>query len=341
MSLVAIQPSYGNPAARRHWRDTIDQEVPFGSEEYAAALSGEQREALQRLHPTGSSRFWGATAVQDKNMARLSMGDVVLFTGQSLVRGIGEVGLTFKNSTFADMMWTPDPDKGSWHNVYSLLSFRHTEIPYSEIWDLPSFNAGDNFMGLRVLEGGKADEILQGLGIATVTETRRKLARDAEVASVIAQGTQVVPVEGVHTPTAAYRRDEREIQVQRAEALLVNEYKATLAGAEVTRLRTPSGITDLHVTGPDGTEVVEAKSSGEHTYVRAALAQLLDYAPHSPLPADRLGALFPVCPAEKSVALLHRYGVDCIYRSAPHVFERISAPDGARMYMRKVWADLT
>ncbi|WP_229696892.1 hypothetical protein [Streptomyces lasiicapitis] len=335
---MAIQPSYGNPIARRHWRDTLDQEVPFGSEEYAATLSGEQRDALLRIHPTESARFWGATSVQDKNMARLRMGDVVLFTGQNLVRGIGEVGLTFRNAEFADAMWTPDPDKGSWRNVYSLLSFRHTEIPYSEIWDLPSFNAGDNFMGLRVLEGDKADEILQGLGIGTVTEARRKLARDAEVANAIATGTRVVPVEGVHTSTAAYRRDEREIQVLRAEALLVNEYKATLTGVEVTRLRTPSGITDLHVTGPDGTEVIEAKSSGDHIHVRAALAQLLDYAPHSPLPADRLSALFPVRPAAKDITLLHRYGIDCLYRLTPHTFERIVAPDEARMYMRKIWA---
>lgn len=337
MSVVAIQPSYGNPVARRHWRDTFDKEVSFGSGNSAATLSNEQREALQQLHPSGSARFWGATAVQDKKMARLRGGDVVLFTGKGLVRGIGEVGVTFRNSAFADTMWTPDPDKGSWCNVYSLLSFRRTEIPYAEIWDLPSFNAGDNFMGLRVLEGDKADEILQGLGIGTVTEASRKLARDAEVANAIATGTRVVPVEGVHTPNAAYRRDEREIQVCRAEALLVNEYKASLSGVEVTRLRTPSGITDLHVTGPDGTEVIEAKSSVEHGHVRAALAQLLDYAPHSPLPADRLGALFPARPTARGVALLHRYGIDCIYRSAPHVFERLAAPDEARMYMRKVW----
>ncbi|QES46097.1 hypothetical protein DEJ49_19630 [Streptomyces venezuelae] len=311
----------------------------FSSDKYAAALSEEQRAALQRLHPSGSARFWGATSVQDKNMDRLRTGDVVLFTGRNLVRGIGEVGVTFRNSDFADAMWTPDPDKGSWRNVYSLLSFRHTEIPYSEIWELPSFNVGDNFMGLRVLAGSKADEVLQGLGITTVTENRRKLARDAEVASAIAQGTLVVPVEAVHASTAVYRRDEREIQVLRAEALLVREYKATLAGAEVTRLRTPSGVTDLHVTGPDGTEIIEAKSSGDHNYVRAALAQLLDYAPHSPSPADRLSALFPTCPAAKSVSLLHRYGIDCIYRTMPNVFERISAPVEARMYVRKVWAD--
>lgn len=340
MPLVAIQPSYGNPTARRHWRDTLDQEVPFETGKHLAALSGEQRRALLKLHPRGAARFWGATAVQDKKMARLHRGDVVLFTGRKLIRGIGEVGATFRNAAFADTMWTRDPDKGSWHNVYSLLSFRHVEIPYSEIWELPSFNANDNFMGLRILEGAKAEEVLQGLGISTITESQRKLARDFEVATAIAQGTRVVAVEGIHTPSTAYRREEREIQVSRAESLLVGEYRATLSGVEVKRLSTPVGLTDLHVTGPDGTEIIEAKSSGEHGYVRAALGQLLDYAPHSPLPADRLTALFPSCPDAKSIALLHRYGIDCLFRSAPQAFERFEAPAEARQYMRKVWATI-
>ncbi|MFI8964329.1 hypothetical protein ACIGO8_19680 [Streptomyces sp. NPDC053493] len=339
MPLVAIQPSYGNSVARLHWKETLDKEVPFATGKYADALSAREREALERIHPEGRARFWGATAVQDGNMARLRTGDVVLFTGKKLVRGIGEVGVTFRNALFADTMWRPDPDKGSWHNVYSLLSFRRTDIPYEEIWDLPSFNVGDNFMGLRVLEGPKADEVLEGLGITTVTEARRKHARDVAVATAIAGGTRIVPVENVHTSSAAYRREEREIEVLRTEALLVKEYRATLSGVDVRRLRTPSGITDLHVTGPEGTEIIEAKSSGEHGYVRAALAQLLDYAPHSPLPADRLSALFPDKPQDADVRLLHRYGIDCLYRSAPHTFERAEAPAEAREHMRKAWGE--
>ncbi|MET9479004.1 hypothetical protein [Streptomyces sp. NPDC006638] len=312
--------------------------VPFSSGEYASMLSSEELDALHRYHPSGSARFWGATAVQDKKVARLRSGDVVLFTGKGLVRGIGEVGFRFRNPKFADAMWSPDPVKGSWCNVYSLLSFRHTEIPYSEIWQLPSFNAGDNFMGLRVLENGKAEEILQGLGIATVTETRRKLAQDVDVANAIAAGTMVVPVEAVNTSNTSYRREEREIQVHRAESLLLTEYRATLKGVELSRLRTPSGITDLHVTGPDGTEIIEAKSNAHHSYVRDALAQLLDYAPHSPSPADRLSALFPVRPTVGSVNLLHRYGIDCLFRQAPYVFERLAAPSQARQRMHSIWA---
>ncbi|CAM5317322.1 hypothetical protein [Streptomyces abikoensis] len=337
MPVVAIQPSYGNAAARRHWSDTLDKEVSFGEGHHRSALTSAQLESLLLTHSSGKARFWGATAVQDKNMRRLRTGDVVLFTGGKIIRGIGEVGVTFKNAAFADTMWSPDPVKGSWHNVYSLLSFQPTEIPYREVWALPSFNENDNFMGLRILEGEKAEEVLLGLGIDTFTDTQRKIQRDIDVATALAAGTQIVPVEAVRTSAATYRRDARQVIVSRAEALLVREYTASLSGVDVQRLRTPAGITDIHVSGPEGTEIIEAKSSSDHSYVRAALAQLLDYAPHSPRPADRLAGLFPVRPTDSDVALLHRYGIDCLFRSAAGVFDRLAAPSAARQRMREIW----
>jgi hypothetical protein len=39
--------------------------------------------------------------------------------------------------------------------------------------------------------------------------------------------------------------------------------------------------------------IVEAKSSAQHSYVRQALSQLLDYMRFSPQPVARLAALFP------------------------------------------------
>ncbi|WP_242904627.1 hypothetical protein [Actinomadura terrae] len=265
-------------------------------------------------------------------MARVRSGDVVLFTGQKKVCAIGEVGVLLENAAFADTLWTPG-EGGSWNHIYSLLSFQPTEIPYEEIWALPGFNAGDNFMGLRILDAGKAEAVLQGLGIAPSSDLQHELAQEDAVAQALAHGTQVVDLEKVHTAQASYRTAGRQILVRRAEALLVREYVESLEACETGRLRTPVGITDIHITGPGGTEIVEAKSGSGHRYVRDALGQLLDYAPHSPQPADRLAGLFPERPDEVSVMLLHRYGVNCVYRQAPGTFVRLSAPATAP----KVW----
>jgi hypothetical protein len=65
MPLVVIQPSYGNPAARRHWKDTLDIPVDFTTDPRADLLTPDQRKQLNEFHPSGAARFWGATSAQD------------------------------------------------------------------------------------------------------------------------------------------------------------------------------------------------------------------------------------------------------------------------------------
>jgi hypothetical protein len=122
MPKVVIQPSYGSRVAREHFRDTMEQLVPFAEPRYTRALSRSQLADLSRMHPAGRARFWATTRAQDGNMQRLSTGDVTLFTGMNAVRAIGEIGVTLQNADFADLLWDPDPGNGSWHNVYSLRS---------------------------------------------------------------------------------------------------------------------------------------------------------------------------------------------------------------------------
>jgi hypothetical protein len=95
---------------------------------------------------------------------------------------------------------------------------------------------------------------------------------------------------------------------------------------------------NLFVIGPGGAEVIEAKRSGDRAFVRQALSQLLDYAPHAPKPAARLTALFPEAPSPSSIELLHRYGVDCVYRAAPGAFTRTAADDKVRSYLQQRWS---
>ena len=119
----------------------------------------------------------------------------------------------------------------------------------------------------------------------------------------------------------------------------MKEYTRLLArqGLEPTRVRTPTGVTDLYIAGHGETEIIEAKSTARHSHVREALGQLLDYAPDSPTPATRLAALFPQSPAYNDIQLLHRYGVDCIYRVSGANFARQDAPDERRSAMREIW----
>jgi hypothetical protein len=336
MAQVVLQPSFGNKAARQHWKDTLDQEVVFTAGGRAETLTDLERKLLEAMHPSGAARFWGGTAKHDKRMATLSTGDIILFTGKNHVRGVGEVGVSFRNAEFADTMWDRHPTNGSYCNVYSLLSFQPTLIPYTEIWDLPGFNAGDNFMGTRFLDKEKAATVIDGLGICTNT-TQREESLQEQLLTEALTGGKVIPAEAVKTAETSYTRPGGETLVRRAESLLVAAYRATLDGHDAGRIRTLSGVADLYVRSTTDVEIIEAKRDAGRRFVREALGQLLDYVLHAPDPVTRLGALFPARPSQLDVQLLHRYGIDCIHRITDGSFERLPAPSEQRDHMLKIW----
>ena len=160
MAQVFIQPSYGTVAARRHWADTLDRAVAFQDARYADLLDPADLARLRELHTRGRARFWGATDKHDKRMDTVDTGDVVLLTGRKHVLAIGEVGHGFRDHAFARRIWNPDPARCLWSNVYSLRRFWPVRMPYEEIWALPGFNPGDNFMGLRFLDEAKTAVVL-------------------------------------------------------------------------------------------------------------------------------------------------------------------------------------
>ncbi len=329
MTQVIIQPSLGNPEARRHWESTIENEVEFGDDPLRAAL-GAHVAGLTRFHPDRRARFWGTTRNHDANMDTVRTGDIVLFTGKRHVQGIGEVGSSFRSRVVADLLWEPDPERGSYHNVYSLRSFARVAIPYEEIWAIPGFSQGDNFMGARFLrDATRVRDIVSALGITSATAAEEERAAQAIVSRELARTTMtgIVPGEAVQVTRTSYGQAESLVFVNRNEAVLVQKYVAW-SGLPNRRLSTPVGPTDL-VSGEDEpAEIFEAKSSVSRQHVRQAVGQLLDYAPH--LPSVRvLSVLLPEAPDASVIDYATRYGVDVVYRQG-EAFVRVAAPDTAR-----------
>lgn len=158
---VLIQPSYGNPISRRNWASTLAAPVPL--DRVADAVTPAALDALRRAHPDGAARFSGLAATHARTYAQLAPGDVVVMTGQKAVRGIGEIGVLFDAAGFSGALWENQRGGCDFPLGYSLRAFRETEVPYEVIWALPGFSAGDMFMGARLLDAGKAAQLLGAL----------------------------------------------------------------------------------------------------------------------------------------------------------------------------------
>lgn len=340
---VLISPSYGSPGTRRHWADTVDQHVDFMAARHDGLLTEEERAELLALHPEGRARFWGATPRHDAKFTDVATGDVVLFTGQNRVRAIGEVGAIFRNRAFADGLWPPKHGEQSWHTVYSLLDVVPADIPYPELNASLGYRTGHNFPGQMVIRGAKARNVLADFLITPGTEWDAGSWRASQQRLDAGERDAIrrAAAEELRTRRTGYERTRKLIVVERREAELVRAYRRFLIrrGHKADRFFCPSGISDIYVETADGAEVVEAKSVHDHKHVRQALAQLLDYAPYSPMPAQRLTGLFPESPGPEDIELLHRYGIDCVFRENHDGFRRLPAPEQRRALMRGVWSE--
>ncbi|MGV9313769.1 hypothetical protein ACWDR0_16500 [Streptomyces sp. NPDC003691] len=328
---LLVSPAFGSAESRRHWKDTLDRQVPFTEPEYAEKVTDEQLNRLKELHPDGRARFWGATAHHDARMAEVSTGDVVLFTGKNHVRAVGEIGAIFRNGSFADVMWPPKHGGEGWHTVYSLRQFERTEIPYAALSALLGYKSNFQYPGQLVVRGERARTAIDGLLITT----RTALEHAGAVAPSAAFSE--LDVERQNTRSGMFEREAQQVFFNRDESALVIEFCGSLAGTTTKRFSSAAGICDIFLAGPGGNELIEAKSRVDRRYVREAMAQLLDYARYAPGTLDRLTALFPEQLEPKERDLLHHYGIDVIHRVAPGVFERVPAPDEARERMRIMW----
>jgi hypothetical protein len=151
---------------------------------------------------------------------------------------------------------------------------------------------------------------------------------DEALARALATDSAVVDAEASNTDSTQYQREPGTVFVQRQESRFVARYRQTLPDARAKRLRLSVGLTDLYVV--DTGDLIEAKRSAAHRYVRDALGQLLDYAADCTQPLNRLTALFPAKPTARDVRLLHAHGIDCLYWQGGDHFLRLEAPAEAR-----------
>ena len=161
-------------------------------------------------------------------------------------------------------------------------------------------------------------------------------AAEGELLTALRSAAEIVAAEKANVTETEYERAAGTVKVRRAETMLVGLYRQSLDDKGDHRLRSAVGHTDLYLS-EDGT-IVEAKRGADHRYVREALGQLLDYAVNVTVPVASLAALLPARPSDPDIALLHTYGVDCIYWESGLTFRIEHAPADARAAMQRLWA---
>jgi hypothetical protein len=335
MTTLLVHPSRGKADGRINWDRSLGRPVDFLQGPLASTLTSSQTAALRRRHPDGLARFWGTYGYNEAKISRVHEGDVVLFTGQGGAWAVGTIGYRFENAAFARTLWVETQGKGSYQHIYSLARYREVTIPYAAMNEPLGHKLTNHFQQIAVYDDYRAQAAIEALRLDVVQqedvfyETADAALADL-LTSELEDEARLVPIETVGTISTIAHVTGGDRLVQRGESSLVQAYAASLpADAKHGRHFTSAGVTDLYVKDARGGELIEAKSVETHLYVRQALAQLLDYAPTITPSPTSVSALFARRPADRGIGLMHRYGINCIYRSGPSTYRRLTAPPEA------------
>ena len=341
MVTVLIHPSRGNADGRVNLKRSLEKTVRFTDPEVASLLSQDQMNELLLRHPSGEARFWGTYEHNRSKILRVFEGDAVIFTGEGQAWAAGVVGYRFENEAFAQKVWQETEGKGTYRHIYSLANFETVDIPYPAINEPLGLRPGNHFQGMVVYDrDGKGDVLADALhlelgGDYLLADARLASALDTEVPV----NSALRPIEPAFEGIIKLRPRSAGGVMRRGESMLVAAYAATLPdGITHGRHQLAAGVTDLWIDWGDQQELVEAKSVCDHEHVRHAMAQLLDYAPAMDNMPTIVTALFPSRPPIRSVSLLHRYGVDCLYRIGAGSYRREGATQLARTALIAMWA---
>lgn len=148
-----------NPAAQKHFRDTILDGVRFADiEEY---LEESDKAVLRDRDPL---RLWGNVPGKHKGWDDMEVGDFVLFYQRGKFTHAGEVYYITDNVRLSRKLW-PDYKEGKpWRYIYFLNELKEIEIPLSIVRDYSRYKAGFVPMGFTTLRSEAIDAIVENHG---------------------------------------------------------------------------------------------------------------------------------------------------------------------------------
>jgi len=162
---ILFQPA-GNPGSRDHYRDTIEQPVPF--DRLAEFLEPAVISSLQSMTEADAVATWGVTpgrtGANERKWERIGTGDVAVFLRESRAYSSGVVLLKTRSARLAEDLWGRDDHDQTWEFIYFLGDVRPSDVSYRDLNSAARYDAQNNFQGFNILEESRAPEVLALLG---------------------------------------------------------------------------------------------------------------------------------------------------------------------------------
>lgn len=123
----------GNPAAQRHFEDTIQRKRNL--EEVRRFLPSREIENLEQIYHGSDFIVWGAVArpMNESRWEKMAPGDVVLIYNSGHMRFAGEIAAKVRNVELARYFWKKNETGSTWELIYFIVNEERTNVPIEKL----------------------------------------------------------------------------------------------------------------------------------------------------------------------------------------------------------------
>ena len=123
----------GNPAAERHFEDTIQRKRTL--EEVRRFLPSQEIENLEKIYHSSNFIVWGSVPgpMNETRWGKMAPGDVVLVYNNGHIRFAGEIAAKVRNRELARYFWEQDEAGSTWELMYFIVNEERTNVPIEKL----------------------------------------------------------------------------------------------------------------------------------------------------------------------------------------------------------------
>lgn len=161
MPLIILQP-FGDKDGQKHFMDTVEMKVPIDT--MKKFIAEPMLSAVKSYYSSNEVAAWGVTpGVNDVNIKkwnRVQPGDLVLFSANKKIRGIGTVAFKFHSKEAAKTLWGYNQKNQTWEYMYLLDELQNVDIEIEKFNEVVGYAKNYIIQGFNVLDEEKSEKFL-------------------------------------------------------------------------------------------------------------------------------------------------------------------------------------
>jgi hypothetical protein len=154
----------GNPAAERHFEDTIQRKRNL--EEVRRFLPSQEIGNLERIYHGTNFIVWGAVPgpMNESRWEKMAPGDVVLIYNNGRICFAGEIAVKVRNRELARHFWKENETGSTWELMYFIVNEESTNVPIEKLNPLFGYQTHYHPQGFSMINEAAVSSFAQNYG---------------------------------------------------------------------------------------------------------------------------------------------------------------------------------